>query len=97
MSPLNKKNVNQVDQRKEVDGMIKRDAYKRWKHAEGQIKIEKIDGKESTGQLYYGEPPILLTMITSMAHTLVVKNKVFTEEELIGAIKLGCKEENELK
>lgn len=77
--------------------MIKRDVYKRWKHAEGQIKVEKVDGKETTSQMYYGEPPILLTMITSMAHTLAVKQKVFTEEELIGAIKLGCKEEYELK
>lgn len=77
--------------------MIKREVWKRYKEAEGKINIIKEPGKESTSQLYYGEPPILLTMITSMVHTLVVKNKVFTQEELITAVNLGSREEDELK
>ena len=77
--------------------MIKREVWKRYKEAEGKINIVKEPGKESTSQLYYGEPPILLTMITSMVHTLVVKNKVFTKEELLTALNLGSVEEDELK
>lgn len=77
--------------------MIKREAWKFYKEAEGKIEIKKESGHESTSQMYYGSSPILLTMITSMAHTLVVKNKLFTKEELITAIELGCKSEDELK
>ena len=54
---------------------------------------EKEKGKDSTSQIYYGSQPILLTMIASMAQTLVVKNKVFTKEELIEAINLGSQED----
>lgn len=77
--------------------MIKRQAWKHWKESEGTINVKKESGKEQTSQFYFGDQPILLTMITSMVHTLVVKNKVFTKEEIITAVELGAKEENELK
>lgn len=73
--------------------MIKRSAWQEYKRSEGKINIVKESGKESSSQLYYGSPPILLTMITSMVHTLVVKNKVFTKDELIMAINLGSQED----
>ena len=73
--------------------MIKRDAWQEFKKETGKINIVKESGKESSSQLYYGSPPILLTMIASMAQTLVVKNKVFTKEELIEAINLGSQED----
>lgn len=72
--------------------MIKRSAWQEYKRSEGKINIVKESGKESSSQLYYGSPPILLTMITSMVHTLVVKNKVFTKDELIMAVNLGSQE-----
>lgn len=73
--------------------MIKRDAWQEFKKNEGKINIVKESGKESSSQLYYGSPPILLTMIVSMVHTLVVKNKVFTKDELIMAVNLGSQED----
>ena len=73
--------------------MIKRSAWQEFKKETGKINIIKESGKESSSQLYYGSPPILLTMITSMVHTLVVKNKVFTKDELIMAVNLGCQED----
>ena len=73
--------------------MIKRSAWQEFKKETGKINIIKESGKESSSQLYYGSPPILLTMITSMVHTLVVKNKVFTKDELIMAINLGSQED----
>lgn len=73
--------------------MIKRDAWQEFKKETGKINIVKESGKEASSQLYYGSPPILLTMIASMAHTLVVKNKVFTKDELITAINLGSQED----
>ena len=73
--------------------MIKRDAWQEYKRSEGKINIVKESGKESSSQFYYGSPPILLTMIASMVHTLVVKNKVFTKDELIMAINLGSQED----
>lgn len=72
--------------------MIKRDAWQEFKKNEGKINIVKESGKESSSQLYYGNPAILLTMITSMVHTLVVKNKVFTKDELIMAVNIGSQE-----
>ena len=72
--------------------MIKRSAWQEFKKETGKINIVKESGKESSSQLYYGRPPILLTMITSMVHTLVVKNKVFTKDELIMAVNLGSQE-----
>lgn len=72
--------------------MIKREAWQEYKKSEGKISIVKESGKGSTSQLYYGRQPILLTMITSMVHTLVVKNKVFTKDELIMAVNLGSQE-----
>ena len=73
--------------------MIKRSAWQEYKRSEGKINIVKESGKETSSQLYYGSPPILLTMITSMVHTLVVKNKVFTKDELIMAVNLGSQED----
>ena len=73
--------------------MIKRDAWQEFKKSEGKINIVKESGKESSSQFYYGSQPILLTMITSMVHTLVVKNKVFTKDELIMAVNLGSQED----
>ena len=73
--------------------MIKRSAWQEFKKETGKINIVKESGKEASSQLYYGSPPILLTMIASMAHTLVVKNKVFTKDELITAINLGSQED----
>ena len=73
--------------------MFKRNAWQEYKKDTGKILIEKEKGKDSTSQTYYGSQPILLTMIASMAHTLVVKNKVFTKEELIEAINLGSQED----
>ena len=73
--------------------MIKRSAWQEFKKETGKINIVKESGKESSSQLYYGSPPILLTMIASMVHTLVVKNKVFTKDELIMAINLGSQED----
>ena len=73
--------------------MIKRDAWQEFKKNEGKINIVKESGKESSSQLYYGRRPILLTMMASMVHTLVVKNKVFTKDELIMAINLGSQED----
>ena len=73
--------------------MFKRNTLQEYKKETGKIFIEKEKGKESTSQIYYGSQPILLTMITSMVHTLVVKNKVFTKEELIEAINLGSQED----
>lgn len=73
--------------------MFKRDALQKYIGETGKIFIEKEKGKDSTSQIYYGAQPILLTMIASMAHTLVVKNKVFTKEELIEAINLGSQED----
>ena len=73
--------------------MIKRDAWQEFKKNEGKINIVKESGEETSSQFYYGSPPILLTMITSMVHTLVVKNKVFTKDELIMAINLGSQED----
>ena len=73
--------------------MIKRDAWQEFKKNKGKINIVKESGEESSSQTYYGSPPILLTMIASMAHTLVVKNKVFTKDELIMAINLGSQED----
>ena len=73
--------------------MIKRSAWQEFKKETGKINIVKESGKESSSQLYYGRPPILLTMITSMVHTLVVKNKVFTKDELIMAVNLGSQED----
>ena len=73
--------------------MIKRDTWQEFKKNEGKINIVKKSGEESSSQLYYGSPPILLTMIASMVHTLVVKNKVFTKDELIMAINLGSQED----
>lgn len=73
--------------------MIKRSAWQEYKRSEGKINIVKESGKESSSQFYYGSPPILLTMIASMVHTLVVKNKVFTKDELIMAINLGSQED----
>ena len=73
--------------------MFKRNALQEYKKDTGKILIEKEKGKESTSQIYYGSQPILLTMIASMAQTLVVKNKVFTREELIEAINLGSQED----
>ena len=73
--------------------MIKRSAWQEFKKETGKINIVKESGKESSSQLYYGSPPVLLTMITSMVHTLVVKNKVFTKDELIMAINLGSQED----
>ena len=73
--------------------MIKRDAWQEFKKNEGKINIVKESGKETFSQTYYGSTPVLLTMITSMVHTLVVKNKVFTKDELIMAINLGSQED----
>ena len=73
--------------------MIKRDAWQKYKRSEGKINIVKESGAESFSQTYCGSTPVLLTMITSMAHTLVVKNKVFTKDELIMAVNLGCQED----
>ena len=73
--------------------MIKRSAWQEFKKETGKINIVKESGKESSSQFYYGSPPILLTMIASMAHTLVVKNKVFTKDELIMAVNLGSQED----
>ena len=73
--------------------MIKRNAWQEFKKETGKINIVKESGEESSSQLYCGSPPILLTMIASMAHTLVVKNKVFTKDELIMAINLGSQED----
>lgn len=73
--------------------MIKRSAWQEYKKDVGKINIVKESGKESSSQLFYGSPPILLTMITSMVHTLVVKNKVFTKDELIMAVNLGSQED----
>ena len=73
--------------------MIKRSAWQEFKKETGKINIVKESGKESSSQLYYGSPPILLTMIASMVHTLVVKNKVFTKDELIMAVNLGSQED----
>ena len=73
--------------------MFKRNALQKYIDDTGKILIEKEKGKDSTSQIYYGSQPILLTMIASMAQTLVVKNKVFTKEELIEAINLGSQED----
>ena len=73
--------------------MIKRSAWQEYKKDVGKINIVKESGKESSSQYYYGSPPILLTMITYMVHTLVVKNKVFTKDELIMAVNLGSQED----
>lgn len=73
--------------------MIKRDAWQKYKKSEGKINIVKESGEESFSQTYCGSTPVLLTMITSMVHTLVVKNKVFTKDELIKAVNLGCQED----
>ena len=73
--------------------MFKRNALQKYTEETGKILIEKEKGKESTSQIYYGSQSILLTMIASMAQTLVVKNKVFTREELIEAINLGSQED----
>ena len=73
--------------------MFKRNAFQKYIGETGKILIEKEKGKESTSQIYYGSQPILLTMIASMAQTLVVKNKIFTKEELIEAINLGSQED----
>lgn len=73
--------------------MIKRDAWQEFKKETGKINIVKESGKESVSQLYYGSPPVLLTVIASMVHTLVVKNKVFTKDELIMAVNLGSQED----
>lgn len=73
--------------------MNKRDAWQIYKRSEGKINIVKESGKESTSQNYYGSTPVLLTMITSMVNTLVVKNKVFTKDELITAVNIGSQED----
>lgn len=73
--------------------MIKRNAWQEFKKSEGKINIVKESGEESSSQFYYGSQPILLTMITTMVHTLVVKNKVFTKDELIMAVNLGSQED----
>lgn len=73
--------------------MIKRDAWQEYKKSEGKISIVKESGKESSSQFYYGSQSILFTMITSMVHTLVVKNKVFTKDELIMAVNIGSQED----
>ena len=73
--------------------MFKRNALQKYTEETGKILIEKEKDKVSTSQLYYGSQSILLTMIASMAQTLVVKNKVFTKEELIEAINLGSQED----
>ena len=73
--------------------MFKRNALQKYIGETGKILIEKEKGKESTSQIYYGSQSILLTMIASMAQTLVVKNKIFTKEELIEAINLGSQED----
>lgn len=75
--------------------MFKRETLRRYKESEGKINIIKEPGKETTGQFYYGEPAIILTMIASMANTLIVKNKVFTKEQLIEAINIGSREHDE--
>lgn len=75
--------------------MFKRETLRRYKESEGKITIIKEPGKETTGQFYYGNPPIILTMIASMANTLIVKNKVFTKEQLIEAINIGSVEHDE--
>ena len=72
--------------------MIKRDAWQKYKKSEGKINIVKESGEEASSQTYYGSPPVLLTMIASMVHTLVVKNKVFTKDELIMAVNIGSQE-----
>lgn len=73
--------------------MIKRDTWQIYKRSEGKINIVKKSGIESLSQTYCGSTPVLLTMIASMIHTLVVKNKVFTKDELIMAVNLGCQED----
>ena len=73
--------------------MIKRSAWQEYKRSEGKINIVKESGKETFSQTYCGSTPVLLTMITSMVHTLVVKNKVLTKDELIMAVNLGCQED----
>ena len=73
--------------------MIKRDAWQKYKRSEGKINIVKESGKEAFSQTYCGSTPVLLTMITAMVHTLVVKNKVFTKDELIKAVNLGSQED----
>lgn len=73
--------------------MIKRDTWQIYKRSEGKINIVKESGAESLSQTYCGSPPVLLTMIAYMVHTLVVKNKVFTKNELIMAINLGSQED----
>ena len=73
--------------------MFKRNALQKYIDDTGKILIEKEKGKDSTSQIYYGSQPILLTMIASMAQTLVVKNKIFTKEELIKAVNLGSQED----
>lgn len=76
--------------------MLKNKIKDYWKESEGVIEIKKGAGKEHTSQFYKGEPSILLTMITSMVHTLVYC-KAFTEEELLEAVKLGAMIQDESK
>lgn len=73
--------------------MIKRSAWQEYKKDEGKINIVKESGEETLSQTYYGSSTALLTMIASMVHTLVVKNKVFTKDELITAVNLGSQED----
>ena len=76
--------------------MLKNKTKDYWKESEGIIEIKKEIGKEHTSQFYKGESAILLTMITSMANTLVSR-KAFTKEELLEAVKLGAMIQDESK
>ena len=76
--------------------MLKNKTKDYWKESEGIIEIKKETGKERTSQFYKGESSILLTMITSMVHTLVSR-KAFTKEELLKAVKLGAMIQDESK
>lgn len=76
--------------------MLKNKTKDYWKESGGIIEIKKETGKEHTSQFYKGGPAILLTMITSMVNTLVSR-KAFTEEELLEAVKLGARMQNESK